>query len=326
MSVTSIHPTSLDGGPAPDERRALRQARSWCRRYARSRRENFTVLSHLAPRAVRADMAIVYAFCRAADDLADETGADAAARARSLELLSDFRHKLRVCVASRASSQDPLFIALGDLLRRRRVPLAHFEDLIDAFELDQRVSRHQRWEDLLGYSARSANPVGRIVLALHGIGLPGDEARDARIVAKADALCTALQLTNFWQDVKRDLMDRDRVYLPFAETGLSGEELRSWIHRPNDRFIRRRYVDEVKVLCERTRALFDESRDLPALLPRRLAWMIWLFQKGGEGVLAEIERAEYTTLWERPTLPNATRVRLLLRAVLANLLGLRPRT
>jgi squalene synthase HpnC len=324
MSATSIYPASLEAPPAPDERRALRRARAWCARYARARRENFTVLSRLAPRDVRADMAIVYAFCRAADDLADETGADASARARSLELLAEFRHKLRVSVSSRSPSQDPLFIALGDLLRRRRIPLAHFEDLLDAFELDQRVSRHQRWQDLLGYSARSANPVGRIVLALHGLGLPGDESRDAAILAKADALCTALQLTNFWQDVKRDLLERDRVYLPFAETGLAGEELRAWIHRPNDRFIRRRYADEVKVLCERTRELFDQSRDLPALLPRRLAWMIWLFQQGGEHVLAQIEHAEFTTLWERPTLSARTRLRLLSRAILGNTLRTRP--
>lgn len=300
-------------GPAP----TAEQSRAYVHSLTTSHYENFSVLSRLVPERLRPDFAAVYAFCRWSDDLGDETGADEAARARSTELLGWWRSELSACFAfahgrAEAPPRHPVFIALADTVRRHSLRAEPFHHLIDAFEQDQCITRYDTWDQLSDYCTRSANPVGRIVLALGGH--PGGNAHDEALIAMSDATCTALQLTNFWQDVRRDLLERDRVYLPLREMSLTIEDLRRWLDRPEDPNARVPFIRALRPLVERTRALFVLGRPLPDSLAGELSPVIWLFGRGGESVLSAVERIGCTTLWERPRLSGARKASLVLTA------------
>lgn len=302
------------------------EALAYVRGLATSHYENFSVLSRLVPAALRDDFAAVYAFCRWADDLGDETGRDDAARARSLELLAWWRRELDGCFAQAGEPRHPVFITLRETARKRGLSSKPFHDLISAFEQDQRLTRYETWEQLLDYCTRSADPVGRIVLALagHGDGSgAATRAGDAERIAMSDATCTALQLTNFWQDVRRDLLERDRVYLPRAETGIDAETLRAWIDQPDNAEARVRYIKALRPLVERTWTLFERGRTLPKSLDRSIAPVVSLFGMGGESVLRSVERIGCATLWRRPTLTRRRKAWLICRAWAAASLGRR---
>ncbi|MEC9372315.1 MAG: squalene synthase HpnC [Planctomycetota bacterium] len=306
---------------------SLEAARAACRALATSHYENFSVLTRLVPARLRDDFAAVYSYCRVSDDLADETGADEAARARSLELLGEWRAGIDRCF-DYAESHDiasaplddaerprhPVHVALASTIRKHELPREPFHRLIDAFEQDQRVTRYRTWDELIGYCTGSADPVGRIVLGLAGHRL--DEPANAERVAMSDATCTALQLTNFWQDVRRDLEERDRVYLPSEETGLDAETLREWIGRGDDPAARVAYIRAVRPLVERTRALFERGRPLVGTLAAEMRPVVWLFGAGGERVLTRVERMGCATLWGRPRLTRVDKGVLLARAAI----------
>lgn len=292
---------------------ALAEAVAYCRGLATTHYENFSVLTSLVPERLRDDFAAVYAFCRWSDDLADETGSDEAARARSLRLLAWWRGELTRCFED-GESQDthPVFVAL----RATRARHAHlspkaFHDLIDAFEQDQRVREYRTWDECVDYCTRSANPVGRIVLALGGYA---EKSENAELFAMSDATCTALQLINFWQDVRRDLVERDRIYIPSQTTGISAEMLRAWVERPSDSQARVAYITALRPLVDRTEELFDRGRGLPGRLSRELAPVVWLFGAGGEAILSAVRRIGCATLWERPRLSKFTKASLVARA------------
>lgn len=310
--------------PSPDE------ARRYVRALAGRRYENFSVLSSLVPERLRDDFAAVYAFCRWSDDLGDETGSTVTARARSIELLDWWRSELESCFAAALPERyggpsgsaaggepppevrHPVFVALADVIRRRDLPDRPFHDLIDAFVQDQHLLRYQTWEQLIDYSSRSANPVGRLVLMLGGYSL--DEPEHEHLFAMSDATCTALQLTNFWQDARRDLLERDRVYLPLSEMGLTEAQLRDWLHRPNDAAARVPFIRALRPLCERTRQLYETGKPLPAALNNELSPVVWLFWAGGRSVLRSIDRIGCATLWERPTLSRVKKASLVAAA------------
>jgi len=306
--------------PAP----TLAEARAYCHALTTSHYENFSVLSSLVPARLRDPFAAVYAFCRWSDDLGDETGATPEARARSLELLAWWRGGLVACFdhsadATAPAPRHPVYVALGDAIGVHGLDITPFADLISAFEMDQRVTRYQTWDDLLGYCRLSANPVGRIVLRLGGI----TEARSdhAALLAKSDATCTALQLINFWQDVRRDLVERDRVYLPERDTGITAEMLRDWADRPDDPAARVPYIKAVRPLVDRTRAMFRQGHDLPRVLPRDIAPVVRLFGDGGMATLRAVERMGCATLWRRPRLSRSAKAMLVFRAMVAARLG-----
>jgi squalene synthase HpnC len=285
--------------------------------------ENFPVLTRLVPADLRDDFAAVYAYCRTCDDLGDETGVGPAARARSLELLGHWRVMLEQCVAHAAgpttaeAPTHPVFVALSKTMRKHELAAEPFHHLIDAFEQDQRVTRYETWAQVLDYCTRSADPVGRIILRLAGCR-PGDADWD-EMVAMSDATCTALQLTNFWQDVRRDLIERDRIYLPSVDTGIGENELRAWLDErdpsgggcPTNRV---RYIRAVRTLVDRTWTLFERGRPLPARLGGAMGRVVWLFGAGGEHVLRRVERTGCTTLWQRPVLSKPSKAMLVLSA------------
>lgn len=293
----------------------------YCRGLAVSHYENFSVLTSLVPERLRDDFAGVYAFCRWSDDLADETGTDEGARSRSLALLSWWRGELDRCFSDQPNAEDshPVFVALRQTRRRHpMLPAKPFHDLIDAFEQDQRVRAYRTWDQCVDYCTRSANPVGRIVLALAGYA---DTPANAERYAMSDATCTALQLINFWQDVRRDLLERDRVYLPEDTTGVSPEMLRNWAHRPDDPAGRVAFIRALTPLVDRTEALFGQGRALPRSLNREIAPVVWLFGAGGEAILSAVRRIGCATLWERPHLSRSTKAALVGRAWLMSKVG-----
>jgi len=279
------------------------QAQVQTRRLARRHYENFSVVSMLVPRHLRQDFCNLYAFCRVADDLGDETGD----RQQSLRLLDDFRRQTLDCFAGKA--RTAVFVALSGTIARHQLPPGPFLDLIDAFEQDQRVLRYDTFEQLLDYCRRSANPVGRLVLCLCGY-------RDEQRQLLSDQTCSALQLANFWQDVRRDVLDRDRIYIPresMQRFGVSEEQIGRGICDDNFRRLMRFEVD-------RTAAMFQRGEALLPLLRPQVRLQIALFGKGGRLVLAAIRRQGYDTLSRRPALSKWQKGGLIAQA-LASMAG-----
>lgn len=303
------------------------EARAWVRARTGGARENFSVMSVFVPRELRDDFAAVYAFCRVSDDIADETGADAAARARSTAMLREWREMVVGAHARGTDRHDgrgaatrpshPVMLALEGAIARRGLPLRHFTDLLDAFEEDQRVARWPSIAELIRYSTRSANPVGRLVLGLYGVrdDVGGTEAsRD--LVAASDALCTALQLTNFWQDVRRDLLERDRVYVPCQELGIESARLEAWIREPRNDAARRAFAEAMREPHRATRDLFARGRAVIDLAPPAARRVLSLFYHGGVSTLDRVVAAEGGELWTRPRLTRAAKVCLVARELL----------
>lgn len=274
----------------------LASAEAFCRAVARRHYENFPVATRLVPPRLRQHLANVYAFARWADDLADES----ASPAEALAGLAGWREELDACFAGRP--RHPVTIALADTIRRTGLDREPFADLLDAFEQDQRQSRYPDREALRGYCRRSADPVGRIVLALEG-------CRDPQLVALSDSICTGLQLVNFWQDIRRDRA-ADRVYLPLDDMARHGVT-EPMLDEPSAPPALRRLVAEEVAWA---RDCFTAGAPLAVAAPRALRPAIDLFLGGGRGIADAIERSGFDTLARRPTVGRWTKLRLAARA------------
>lgn len=273
----------------------VRAAYGECQRLARRHYENFPVASYLVPRSKRNALAAIYAFARQADDVADEPG-----RERRAEALADWRRKLGECYAGRA--RGAVWIALRDSIQRFRLSREHFERLITAFEFDVRTSRHADFQSLLDYCRNSANPVGRLVLELFG-------HREPELHELSDCICTALQLTNFWQDVRVDF-ERQRVYLPL-------EDLRRWDYTLEDLRAQRvdaRWQQLMSLEVRRARELFEQGKALLEKVRPELRRQLRLTWLGGMSILAKIEAAGYDVFRRRPSLGRGDFVRLYFKA------------
>jgi phytoene synthase len=276
------------GGGLPAE---LRPAYAECERRARAHYENFPVASRLLPAAMRPHVAAVYAFAREADDIADEGEGPASGR---LAALAAWRARLRDAVAGRApGSADghaPVFAALAHTIRSCQLDPQLLEDLLDAFAQDVTTTRYPAWDDVLDYCRRSANPVGRLVLGIAG-------RRDAALHASSDALCTALQLANFWQDHAID-WSRGRLYVPLEEAAAAGARVEDFEPgRLSERW--REVFDRV---TRRTRALFEAGRAVCDGVDGRLRLELRLTWIGGTTILDRLERAGYDVVRHRPRL------------------------
>jgi len=274
---------------------SIRRAYAECQKLARRHYENFPTASLLVPRDKRDALAAIYAFARYADDVADEPGVEG-----RLEKLAEWRMKLTECFTGKVG--HPVFIALRDAAERFNLSEVHFQNLLRAFESDVLVNRHKDFESLLAYCTCSANPVGRLVLELFG-------HRDAELSELSDCICTALQLTNFWQDVAVDL-SRDRIYLPLddmAKFGYSLDDLRA--HRTDEPWVRLMAFE-----VERTWQLFEKGKALPVRVVAELQRQLRLTWLGGTAILKKIEASKYDVFRHRPTLGKLDFVRLYLKA------------
>ena len=299
-AVLRLEDLALDALPAADDS-SVESAHRYCSRLARQHYENFIVVSRFLPAALRRHFYHVYAYCRWSDDLADEIG-DAGL---SLELLDWWDTELQACYDGEA--RHPVFIALRETIDRFDIPISPFRDLLTAFRQDQVVTRYSTYADVLEYCRYSANPVGHLVLYLC-------DYRDRERQGLADATCTALQLANFWQDVRVDL-GKDRIYLPledldrfhYTETDLGAGTA-------DERF---RALMAFQV--NRTRELFEEGLGLCGLVDKRVRLDIELFNRCGSAILDQIERQRYDVLSRRPTLSTARKTGLVFKYALKRL-------
>jgi phytoene synthase len=262
-----------------------------CLRLARQHYENFPVASRLLPAASRPHVAAVYAFARIADDFADEGDRSDAAR---LTLLDDWRDRLHQAAAGQVlndgSDAALVFTALGATMRQCALEPSLFEDLLSAFRQDVLVKRYDTWEDLLDYCRRSASPVGRLVLRIAGY-------RDSRLDRASDALCTALQLANFWQDLAVDWR-KGRLYVPQAIVRASGAD-------PADldrTHISPAWSRALRDVSGRTRLLFADGRPVADGVRGRLRWELRATWLGGMRVLDRTEAAGFDVFRHRPAL------------------------
>jgi phytoene synthase len=297
----SIKAETWNRGAQPSPR-SVAEAFKYCERLARKHYENFPVGSLLVPGGRRKHFYSVYAFARTADDFADE-GYEAGelTEARRLAALDDWERKLEDCYRGRAD--HPIFIALAETVSDLRLPIQLFRDLLSAFKQDVVKRRYADYEELLDYCARSANPVGRLILLLF-------DYRKERLRELSDCVCTALQLANFWQDVEVD-MRIDRIYLPqneMARFGVSEDDLR-------EKRFSEGYAALLKFQVERTWELFNRGKPLPNLVSGRLAIELRLTWLGGTRILERIEKMGYDTLNARPRISTADKIALLVKAL-----------
>lgn len=248
--------------------------------------ENFPVASILLPRRMRRAVGLIYRFARSADDFADEGDLSPAQR---LALLQGFRGELDR-LAQGDVPQTPLFVALADEIRRYRLPLPAFYDLLDAFSQDVVKTRYENFAEVMAYCRRSANPIGRLLLHLHG-------SADARNLARSDAICSSLQLINFLQDVAVDYA-KGRIYLPQDEMA-------------------KYHVDEQQIASangggtwqpfmlfqiERSRRLLNSGAPLSKTLRGRFGLELRMIVMGGETILRKLHKARGDVFNQRPVL------------------------
>jgi squalene synthase HpnC len=281
----------------PDKAPTLEEARAWCKHLAETHYENFHVASWFLPEALRPHFHAIYAYCRVSDDLGDEVGNTE----QSLALLDLWGRELDACYEGRA--RHPVFVALAETIRACSIPKEPFADLLTAFRQDQTVTRYADMDEVLHYCRYSANPVGRLVLYTCGYT---DEER----FRLSDATCSALQLANFWQDVRLDFA-KDRVYIPqddMQRFGVTDSTIRQGIATPEFRALLKHEVDFA-------RSLFNQGLPLINMVNRDLALDLDLFSRGGLEILNAIEQQDYDVLSARPAISKRTKLQLALRAV-----------
>jgi squalene synthase HpnC len=291
----------------PDHSPTLEQAQLYCRQLAESHYENFHVASWLLPKRLRPHFHSIYAYCRISDDLGDEV----ASRAQALALLDVWQEQLDACY--RGEAKHPVFVALRETIRACDIPKKPFADLLTAFRQDQTVTRYASMGDLLGYCGCSANPVGRLVLYACGY-------RDEERFALSDETCSALQLANFWQDIREDFA-RGRIYLPqdaMVATGVDEMMLSEGQATREFRALMREQIAD-------TRAMFARGARLIGMVDRELAVDLDLFTRGGLEILRAIEMRNYDVLSARPTISKPRKAMLLLHALAGRFApGMRP--
>ena len=282
----------------PEVAPTLAEAQEYCRRLARAHYENFSVASWFLPKWLRQPFFNVYAYCRISDDLGDEVGNPDL----SLQLLNQWEAELDACYDG--SPRHPVFVALAGTVREFEIPKQEFADLLTAFRQDQRVSRYDMFNDVLGYCRYSANPVGHLVLYLCGY-------RDSERQQLSDHTCTALQLANFWQDVSLDYA-KGRIYLPLEDLrrfGVSEDDIRNSENMPAFR-------EMMKFEVARAREWFRQGLPLVEKVDWELATDIELFSRGGLEILRAIERQDYAVLGRRPAISKMRKVALVVGAAL----------
>ncbi len=281
----------------------LEEAREYCKRLTETHYENFHVASWFLPKRLRPHFQSIYAYCRISDDLGDEVGN----REQSLALLEQWGEELEACYVGK--TRHPVFVALAETIRECEIPRQPFADLLVAFRQDQTVTRFESMEEVLRYCHYSANPVGHLVLYACGY-------RDAEMFRLSDFTCSALQLANFWQDVRSDY-ERERIYLPREDMrrfGVEEETIASGASTPEFRELLKYEVSEA-------RKMFAAGAPLIGMVDRDLALDLDLFTRGGLEILRAIEAQGYDVLRARPAISKWRKAGLLLTALSGKLVN-----
>ena len=314
----ATHSTLAENAPHLE----LAESYAYCANLARTHYENFNVGGWITPREKLPYVYTVYAWCRMVDDLGDEVSPPALTETAVSE-----GHIDRSVSNHRLSQLDwweseldrtysgkpthPVSVAMQDTVRTFDIPKDPFLRLIHANRIDQGAGRFQTLDDVVDYCSYSANPVGHLYLYLFGYS-------DAERQRLADQTCTALQLTNFWQDVSRDYRDRGRIYLPqqdMVRFGVTESDIASSKASPEFRAL-------LAYECEYARKLFNDGSALVDTLDRKARLPVALFTRGGVAVLNAIRNRDYDVLTERPSLSKTHKARLLASAWLRNRIGL----
>jgi hydroxysqualene synthase len=274
----------------------VERAYHYCEEFARVHHENFPVASRFVPAALRPHVVALYAFFRAADDFADEPQYDG----HRGEVLDAWQEELHLCF--HGEPRHPVFVALHDTINKRGLTLPPFEDLLSAFRADLEVTRYATFASLRAYTARSAEPVGRLLLGLFGYHNP-------EFVRFADEIFTAIQLTNYWRDVAADVA-RDHIYIPGEDLhffGVSEADLKALRPAAPIR-------DLMRFEVARTRALFERGRPLLGKLGRDLKFELALIWLAGMAILDKIEEADFDVFTRRPVIGTRDKAKILARA------------
>lgn len=261
--------------------------------------ENFPVASFLLPKHLRPAVEAIYAFARTADDLADEGDATPDER---LAALGAYEAELAL-IENGQTSRSLLFRKLADVIAEYCLPMQPFRDLLSAFKQDVVVTRYVAFDDLLDYCRRSANPVGTLMLHLY-------KAADANNLRESNAICTALQIINFWQDVAVD-WEKQRIYLPQQDLARFGV---------TERQIARSEINDawralMRFEVNRARTIMLAGAPLATRLPGRIGWELRLVIQGGLRILEQIEAVDYDMFKRRPKLGKTDWIVLLWRAI-----------
>ncbi len=267
--------------------------------FTKSHYENFPVISYLIKKELRKHTAIIYQFARQADDIADEGNFQPEQR---LKLLNEYENSLINCLNGKA--ENGFWFALNNTIKEKHLSKENFLDLLKAFKQDVTKKKYENYNELLDYCKKSANPVGRIILELHGI-------KDKNAFKFSDDICTALQLTNFYQDVSIDFQ-KDRIYIPKEEMQQYKVEEHFFEIKENNS----KFQALIKFEVERVEKLFINGRNLLRYLPFMLKIQILLTIKGGEVILEKIKKNNYDVLNKRPTLTKIDFAKIALAALI----------
>lgn len=266
--------------------------------YAKTHYENFPVISFLLSKDKRKDIAIIYWFARTSDDLADEGDLSSIERLNALDSFkNDFEESLK------SNYKNDFFQALHNTILSNNLSSLNFTNLISAFKQDIEKHRYQNFDEVLNYCQRSADPVGRLVLELHNI-------RDEKAFQWSDKICTALQLTNFYQDIEIDFK-KGRIYLP-------EDEMRRFKVDENIFEIKQNslnFSELLKFSVNRTLVMFKEGEKLLKFLPLKLRIEIKWTILGGKAILNKIKEADYKIFGNRPKLTKLDLIKILLKSI-----------
>jgi len=279
---------------------SIAEAYAYCLQLARSHYENFPVASLLLPKRLRQPVCVIYAFARTADDFADEGDAEQITR---LSQLNAYSAALAKIADKSYQGDNPIFIALADVIEQHHLPFSLFEDLLTAFKQDVVKSRYANFDEVLDYCRYSANPVGRLLLHL--------DAQDTEIqLQQSDAICSALQLINFYQDIEQDYVEQDRVYIPLDELH-AAKLTETDLVKPDTK----RIATLLRALYRRTAIMMQEGFPLGVSLKGPMGWEVRAMTLGGIQTLALLAKQSNHQLLTRPRLSRKMVLGILLKSM-----------
>lgn len=282
-----------------DNNKSLANGYAYCLQIAKNHYENFPIALFLMPREKQKYIAAIYAFARMADDIADEFNQSNANERKSK--LEEVEKQLLDCYQGKTHSL--LFIALADTIKACQIPQELFLQLLQAFKMDLTITRYDNFTDLLNYCQHSANPMGRLFLKVFDI-------QDEQTYLYSDKICTALQLTNFWQDIGIDL-NKDRIYIPHQELkkfDLTEQDIENKVYNPA-------FCDLLKHLTTMTHDFFSEGKPILSINNKALRIYLKLTWFGGSKILDMIKDNDYDVYNKRPTLSRQDKFKLLMKSL-----------